>query len=450
MNKPRNMEEVIDKLIERTPKSGQLWKEAQNFVPGGVLSAARKFKPYPFYTERGKGPYLWDIDGNKYIDCATAFGPLLLGHAHPVPTNAIQEQLEKGAVFGTPQPIEIEFSKLLTECIPCADNILMCNTGTEATMQGIRIMRAYSGKKKIAKFEAGYHGWHDYAQWSVALNPDTMGDESHPALNPESAGIPEEIEDLMIVLPWSDAAFDLIEEHADDLAGVMIEPVIGTYSLAVEKAFLSKLREVTTKNNVLLLFDEVVTGFRMALGGGQEYFGIIPDLATYGKIIGGGLPVGAVGVKKELMETVFQGDMSIAIAGTFSGNPATLAGGLAAVNFLKDNQHLYKETEARGDRLRNGFNEWARAKDYPATMTGISSLFQVHLKQPPIKTPRDMLGQPEDALMDLQLILRYYGLFIPWLHIALLSFTHTDEIVDEILEKYKIATETALEFHGLI
>lgn len=450
MEKPRNREEVIRVLTERTPKSGKLWKEAQGSVPGGLISAARKFKPYPFYTERGKGAYIWDIDGNRYIDCANAFGPALLGHAHPVPEKAIIEQLGKGTIYGTPHTLDIEYSKLLTECIPCADNILVCNSGTEATMQGIRIMRAYSGKKKIAKFEGGYHGWHDYAQWSVSLDPEKMGEESKPNMNPESAGIPDEIKDLMMVLPFTEDAFEIIAENADELAGVMIEPAIGTYALSVDKEFLAKLREVTTENNVLLMFDEVITGFRLALGGGQEYFGITPDLATYGKVIGGGLPVGAVGVKKELMDTVLQGDTSIAIAGTFSGNPMTLAGGLAEVNFLKENQHLYKETEARGDRLRAGFNEWASANGYPATMTGISSLFQVHLKQPPVTKPREMLGQPEEALLDLQLILRYYGLFIPWIHVALLSFAHTDELVDEILEIFKLSTETALEFNGLI
>lgn len=450
MSKPKNREEIIQALRERTPNSGKLWEEAQGSVPGGLLSAARKFKPYPFYTSRGEGPYIWDIDGNKYIDCCTAFGPALLGHAHPVPEKAISEQLRKGTIYGTPHAMDVKYTKLLTECIPCADNVLMCNSGTEATMQGIRIMRAFTGKKKVAKFEGGYHGWHDYAQWSVALVPEEMGEESRPNMVAESAGIPEEIKDLILVLPFNECAFEMIEQHADDLAGVMIEPAIGTYSLPVSKEFLAKLRQVTEKNNVLLMFDEVITGFRLALGGGQEYFDIIPDLATYGKVIGGGLPVGAVGCKQELMDTVNQGDMSIAIAGTFSGNPLTLAGGYAAVKFLKENTHLYKETEQRGDRLRNGFNEWARSKDYPATMTGISSLFQVHLKNPPISKPREMLGQPEDVLNDLQLILRYNGLFIPWIHVALLSFTHTDELVDEILEIFKISTETALEFNGLI
>lgn len=317
-------------------------------------------------------------------------------------------------------------------------------------MQAIRIMRAFTGKKRVAKFEGGYHGWHDYAQWSVALDPESMGPPERPNPVPVSAGIPEEIKDMILVLPVGDSAFDLIEEYADELAGVMVEPVIGTYNLPLPEGFLQKLRQVTLENNVLLMFDEVITGFRLAIGGGQEYFGVLPDLATYGKIVGGGLPVGGVGCSKTMMDAVLKADMSISVAGTFSGNPMTLAAGHALIGYLMENQHIYGEIEARGDRLRNGFNEWAQSKGYPAMMTGISSMFQVYLKDTPVINPRDTFGLHDDAMRDLQLFLRFNGVFIPWLHVAFISAVHTDQIVDEVLEAFKTSVESSLSINGLI
>lgn len=449
MTQPRNHDDLLQALGEKMPKSGELWKGAQHVIPRGLLSGARHFKPWPFFTKQGKGAYIWDEDENRYIDCCMAYGILILGHAPEVVRNAVSAQLEHGFVYGTPHKMEVTYAEKLIECIPCADGVLVCNSGTEATMQAIRIMRAATGKEKIAKFEGGYHGWHDYAQWSVNLDPERMGPRERPNPVPESAGIANAARGTILILPFDETAFDLIEKNADDLAGVMIEPVLGSWMIPAGREFLVELREVTMRLGIPLMFDEVITGFRMALGGGQEYYGVIPDLATYAKLIGGGLPIGAVACNEEMLKVV-SADVSYSIAGTFSGNPMSLASGNAILQYLMDNQHIYAELEAKGDRLRNGFNDWARSCRYPATMTGIGSMFQVHMKEPPITKPRDMLGQHLGALNDLQYLLRLNGVFIPFIHLAFLSTAHTNEDVDEVLRMHKDSVEAALEMHEVI
>lgn len=444
-----DQETLAEALRQQTPKSGNLWQESQDVVPGGLLSLARKFKPYPFYTERGEGPYIWDVDGNRYVDCCMSYGVLLLGHRPPVVLEALRGQWERGTTYGTPHPLEIEFARQFIECVPCAERMLLCNSGTEATMQAIRVMRAFTGKDKVAKFEGAYHGWHDYASWSIYAHAGQMGPAERPHAVPESAGIPAAIEDTILMLPYNESAFDLIEEHASELAGVMIEPVFGGGTIPATKEFLQKLREVTKRAGILLLFDEVITGFRLALGGAQEFYGVLPDLATYGKIIGGGLPVGAVGCSTEMMETVIKGDMSISVAGTFSGNPLTLAAGAAVITHLRENPQIYAELSAKGDRLRNGFNDWAQSNGLPASMTGVGSMFQLHLKDSPIEAPRDMVGRLDEPLADLQLYLRLNGVFIPWLHLAFLSAAHSGDDVEEVLRVHKVSVEACLAAHGI-
>jgi len=429
--------EMRQELANRTPKSGKLWQEAQNLVPGGLLSQARRFKPYPFYADRAEGQYIWDIDGNRYLDCTMSFGVHVLGHCPPPVVDAMLNQVKRGTSFGAPHLHEIEFTKRFVECIPCAEMAMLCNTGTEATMIGIRLMRASRRKGKIAKFEGTYHGWHDYAQWSVYIDPNNMGPEDSPYQVAASGGIPEAVRDTVMLLPLNESAFEQIEEHADELAGVMIEPVFGTGAIPVGKEFLTKLREVTARTGVLLMFDEVITGFRIALGGAQERFGVLPDLATYGKTIGGGAPVGAVAVSKALMQQVSQAEEQVSSAGTFSGNPFTLAAGATTLKYLMDNPKLYAEMDARGDHLRGDFNEWARSKGYPFCMSGIGSMFQIHQKAGPILKPRDALGQDPEIMSDLQLHLRLRNIYIPWFHLAFISAAHTDANIEEILRALK-------------
>lgn len=449
MEQPNSREELLQALKDKTPESGKMWETSQEFVPGGLLSVARKFEPYPFYTHRGEGAYIWDVDENRYIDCSTAYGVLLLGHRPPVVTKAIIDAEQRGGLYGTPHPMELAYTERFIQCVPCAERVLLCNSGTEATMQAARIVRAFTGRKKLAKFEGGYHGWHDYVMWNLNLDPDKMGPVERPNLVAGSAGIPEEIEDTVFMLPLDDAAFDLIEENADELAGVIIEPVLGVGAFPVGKEFLEKLREVTKKHGIQLIFDEVKTGFRMALGGAQEYWDVTPDLATYGKIAGGWVANGAIGCSAEIMDVVTSGDFSITIAGTFSGNPITLAAGHAMMGYLMENPQIYTELEEKGNYLRNGFNEYMAAKDLPACMTGIASFFETHMKKPPVKNARDLLDQHYDALYDMQLYLRLNGVHIAWLHDAFISAAHSQEDMEHVLQAHIFSAEAALKLHGL-
>jgi glutamate-1-semialdehyde aminotransferase len=275
------------------------------------------------------------------------------------------------------------------------------------------------------------------------VDMEKMGPADCPHMTPGSAGIPDRARDTVIVLPFNESAFDMIEEHAHELAGVAIEPVLGGGMLTVDKAFLQKLRDVTQKTGVLLHFDEVITGFRLALGGCQELTGVLPDIATYGKIIGGGLPIGALACSKEMVAVAQKTDDGFSVAGTFSGNPLTLATGAATLKYLQQNRHIYDEMMAKGEFLRRGFNEWTASKSYPFCMTGIGSMFQIHAKADLPVFPRDLLGQDEAALAELQLHFRLNNILLPWMHLAFFSAAHTQEDIEEILQAFK-ASVTAV------
>jgi len=438
-------EAIVEELTNRTPESGKYWEKSKGQIPGGLISGARSIKPYPVYIDRGKGAYLWDIDGNRYIDCVCSFGVQLLGHGHEDILKALHDQAEKGMSFATPHTREVDFTKRFIECVPCAEMAMVCNTGTEAVLLAWRLMRSATGKQKIAKFEGCYHGWHDFAQYSVALDPDRMGPADRPNLVPGTAGLPKAVEDTMIVLPFDDNAFNIIEEHAHELAGVAIEPIIGGGMLPVDKAFLQKLRDVTKKHGILLHFDEVITGFRVALGGCQETTGVIPDLATYGKIVGGGLPIGAIGCSKALVETAQKTDDGFAAAGTFSGNPLTLTTGAATLKYLQENPDIYDKLMEKGEYLRNGFNEHCKSKGYPFCMTGLGSLFQIHGLTEEPRIPRDTLDQNYDALDELQLHFRLNNILLPWMHLAFFGTAHTQADIEDMLQAFKASVDGVME-----
>jgi len=325
---------------------------------------------------------------------------------------------------------------------------MVCNTGTESTMLAWRLMRAATGRTKIAKFEGCYHGWHDYAQWSVDADPDKWGPAERPHMVAQTSGIPDAVRDTVMVLPFNDSAFDLIEENAGELAGVAIEPIVGGGMLPVDTKFLERLREVTRRHGILLHFDEVITGFRVALGGSQELTGVIPDVATYGKIIGGGTPIGAVACSKALVATAQKSDDGLSLAGTFSGNPLTLAAGTATIRHLQENPGIYDELATRGEGLRNGFNDWAANRGYPFRISGFGSLFQIHNLQVIPSVPRDLAGQDEEVLEDLQLHIRLNDVLHPWFHLAFFSAAHNQKDLDEMLQAFKVSVKGVMEMES--
>ena len=285
---------IAREYAEKYPESQRLHQEAQALLPGGVTHMARTFDPFPLYVDRCVGAHKWDVDGNRYIDYWMGHGAMLLGHAHPAVVEAVREQVARGTHAGGSTRLEIDWARLIMDLVPCAESVKFTSSGTEATLLALRAARAYTGKSKIIKFEGHFHGWHDYAMCGVVAPYDV----------PMSAGIPEEVQRSVMLVPFNDpAALTQALDSSDDIAAVIAEPG-GSYddTVPTNPAFLKHLREATTRRGVVLIFDEVVTGFRYAVGGAQEYFGVIPDMATLAKVMAGGLNGGAVVGRREIME----------------------------------------------------------------------------------------------------------------------------------------------------
>ena len=441
LEREQRIEELKDQVRRRTPISGDLFHRALEVYPNGEISAARGFDPYPFYVERAEGPYIWDVDGNRYIDCCMCYGVHLLGHRPPVVTEALKAQLERHTHWGAPHPAEIEFAEKFTQCVPCAEMCILCNTGNEAVQKAVSLARAYSGRDRVAKFEGGFHGSNEYSMWSVGLDPERMGPVGRPNAVAQAAGMPASAGDSILILPFGhDGAFQLIEEHAHELAVVMTEPVLGAGNLPHDRGFLRELRAVTRRDDVLLLFDEIITGFRLALGGGQEYFAVVPDIGLFGKALAGATPMGAIGCRSDLVEKTIALNPPLSMAGTFSGNAMSVAAANAMLDYLIANPQIYDDLEEKGDYLRAGFNDFAQARGLPATMTGVGSMFQTVLAEPPVTKPRDLIREDAKAVEEFALRLRLNGVFIPApLHLALLSPAHSSEDVDEVLEAHQDA-----------
>lgn len=335
-------------------RSSELFKEAKKYIPGGVNSPVRAFKSVgrePLFIKKGQGSHIFDVDGNEFIDYVCSWGPLILGHAHPQVLAAVQEVLQKGTSFGAPTELEVEMAKQVVEAVPSIDEIRMVSSGTEAVMSALRLARGYTGRSKILKFDGCYHGHSDSMLVAAGSGVATLG-------IPGSPGVPESVAGETIIVDYNDleTVERLIEERHEKIACVMVEPIAGNMGVILpEPGFLEGLRKVTEKYGVLLIFDEVITGFRVAYGGAQELYGVTPDLTCLGKIIGGGFPVGAFGGKKEIMEylapvgPVYQ-------AGTLSGNPVAMAAGLATLKILA-NGDIYKKLEQKSAKLFNGLEK---------------------------------------------------------------------------------------------
>ena len=331
-----------------TARSSELFEEAQRYIPGGVNSPVRAFKAVgggPLFIDRGRGPYIWDVDGNKFIDYVGSWGPLILGHAHPLVVQAIEKAAGRGTSFGATTEAEIELAKMIVDAVPSVEMVRLVSSGTEAVMSAIRLARGYTGRDKIVKFEGGYHGHSDSLLAKAGSGVATFG-------IPDSAGVPRTMTADTLVLPYNDIAAVrmLFESMGPEIACAVIEPVAGNMGVVIPKpGYLADLRELTHKYGIVLIFDEVITGFRLSYGGAQELYGVIPDMTTLGKIIGGGLPLGAYGGRREIMEQVAPVG-PVYQAGTLSGNPVAVAAGIETLRILRD-QNPYAELEAKTARL---------------------------------------------------------------------------------------------------
>jgi glutamate-1-semialdehyde 2,1-aminomutase len=374
-------------MLSRT-KSEELFGEALRIIPGGVNSPVRAFRAVggrPFFVNRAAGAHVWDVDGNDYVDYVGTWGPAILGHAYPEVIAAVKAAADHGTSFGIPNPSEVTLAKLITSWVPGVQKVRMCNSGTEATMSAIRLARGFTGRDKIIKFDGCYHGHADSLLVRAGSGALTFG-------HPNSAGVPAAFTQHTVVLPYNDtdALEEAFEANEGHLAGVIIEPVPGNAGLYVpDPGYLEFLREITQKHGALLIFDEVMTGFRLAKGGAQELFGIRPDLSCFGKVIGGGLPVGAFGGRAEIMDRlaplgpVYQ-------AGTLSGNPLAMAAGIATLQAL-ERTNAYAKLEALGQELEDGLRQAARAARIDVTFNRVGSMFCGYFTSQPVHNLADAM-----------------------------------------------------------
>ncbi len=422
------------RLDMKRDKSKILFEEAKKYMPGGVNSPVRAFKSVggePFFVERGKGSRIYDVDGNEYIDYVCSWGPLILGHAHPEVIEFVKEVSEKGTSFGIPNPLEVELAKAVVEAVPSIEKVRFVNSGTEATMSAIRLARGYTGRDKVVKFEGCYHGHVDYLLARAGSGVLTLS-------IPGTPGVPEDFVSHTLLCEFNnkEAVKKLFEEYGKEIACVIVEPVMGNAGvIPPEEGFLEFLREITEEYHSLLIFDEVITGFRVSYGGAQEYFGVIPDLTCLGKIIGGGFPVGAYGGKKEIMEHIAP-DGPVYQAGTLSGNPVAMAAGLKTLEILK-RDNPYPELEKKAKRLGEEARKIFERKGIPVTVNSIASMSSIFFNNgKPVKSFKDA------ASSDTQLYAKFFwemlerGIYFApsQFEAAFVSTAHTEEDIDRTLE----------------
>lgn len=389
------LQQEIDRFVRSTPVSQSKQAEAQKYLPGGSSRGTAFFDPYPHFIERGEGHYIYDADGNRLLDFMINATSLILGHAHPDVTAAIQEQAARGTAFTGPTDPQVRLAKILTERVPSLDLIRFTNSGTEGTMMAIRAARAYTGRQKIAKFEGGYHGAHEYVSVSVRPPAEKL-DPSGPTPIAEHPGLPDSILEQVIVLPYNDLDWceRVLRENASEVACLIMEPVVSSFGyLPGDIEFLQGLRDLTTELGIVLIYDEVQS-FRIAPGGAQETLGVVPDMTSFGKIIGGGTPVGAFGGRADIME-LFDPTSGAAIphAGTFNANPVTMAAGEVVMNHLTP--EVYDRMNALGGELRAKLRAVFDEFEVPAQVTGIGSLFGIHFTSEEIRDYRSVVNSDQ-------------------------------------------------------
>ena len=422
-------------------KSEQLFAESLNHIPGGVNSPVRAFRGVggqPFFAQRAEGARVWDVDGNEFIDYVGTWGPAILGHAHPAIIEAVKAAADRGTSFGIPSEPEVRMAQLVKDCVPSVEKVRMVNSGTEACMSAIRVARGFTDRPKIIKFDGCYHGHADSLLVKAGSGALTCG-------NPDSGGVPAEFTAHTIVLPFNDR--DAVEQafavNAGQVAGIILEPVPGNAGVYLPReGYLEFLREITTTNGSLLIFDEVMTGFRVSLGGVQERFGITPDLSCFGKIIGGGLPVGAFGGRAEVMD-VLAPDGPVYQAGTLSGNPLAMAAGLAALEVLK-NGTVHKQLEAKGDRLEAGLNAAAEKAGIPVITQRAGSMSCLFFAEQPVHNLADAMQADRERFKKY-----FHGMLAEGVYLApsafeaaFLSAAHTDADIDATIAAAENVMET--------
>ena len=378
-------------MANRNDAEQELLEKARRYLPGGNGGNLSLPKELEFLAHHGKGSHVYDVSGNEYVDWLMGSGPMILGHAHPVVTEAVIKAVELGSTFFTTNDKAVELAEVLVDAIPCADQVIFTTSGTDACFQGMRAARAFTGKEKILKFEGAFHGTSDYAQMS--LTPPASVE--YPQSVASTAGIPKAIQDLMLIAPYNDLATTeaIIKAHVDDLAAVIVEPVQRVISPA--PGFLQGLRDLTKKYGVLLIFDEVVTSFRLAYGGAQEFFGVTPDMSTTGKIMGGGYPLAALTGKAEVLavfdRSASDDDSYVNRIGTLNGNPIACAAGLATLTVMRE-KDTYTKIHRNGSAIKGALVDICKENGVPVQSCGENAIFDVYFSEVPVSNYRDTLA----------------------------------------------------------
>lgn len=435
----------IDLYLERTKRSRELYEKARMLMPGGVSHRYRFIAPHPFFVKEAQGSRIWDVDGNEYVDLWMGHFALILGHKSRVAQEALEEASEAGAHWGIVHEHQVRFAELIQEIVPCAQRVVFGVSGTEVTMYAVRLARGFTGRNTILKMEGGWHGANSELLWAV----------KPPYEQPESAGLTPGMERYVRAVPFNDleGTLKVIHDVGEDLAGIIVEPLVGAGGfLAAEKSYLEMLREETRKRGAILIFDEIITGFRLSLQGAQGSYGIVPDLATLGKVVGGGTNLGVIAGRADVMALCdptiprAKGEAVVVGGGTFSCSPLSMIVGYRVVEHLKGNQEeIYPSIDRKGEKLRSGMAQALERGGIPARSTGMGSLCGLYFPKDPsvhARNPGEIQRLTDVELLDQEFRIRMmnHGVFV--MHGGgAVSTAHTDDDINTVIEAAREVAE---------